>query len=77
MRLHAPVRRAAPVHCKVGHHAARDELLTHEVLRQAHRLRLAQLTRQRQLDLAGQLALPLRPAQPLARRHLIPQHLTV
>ena len=90
VRLGVAIGGRAPVHIEVGHHAAGDELLAHEVLHQADRLPLAQLARQGDLDLAGQLTVPgprrsLLPAssvevgtpERVAGRHLVPQRLAV
>ena len=78
MWLNLAVAGRAPMHVQVGHHATRDELLAHEVLRQPHRLGLAQLARQGDLDLASQLAPALLtvPAH-FAGGHLVPERLPI
>ncbi len=78
MWLNLAVAGRAPMHVQVGHHAPCDELLAYEVLRQPHRLGLAQLARQGDLDLAGQLATALLavPAH-LAGGNLVPERLPI
>ena len=44
-----------PMHIEIGDHAAIDELGLHELAREANALRLVQLARDRELDLAGEL----------------------
>ena len=68
VRLQLAIRRPAPMHVQVRHHAARDELLAHKILRQPDRLRLGQLTRQGNLDVARKL----RVLTLFARLHLVP-----
>ncbi len=78
VRLRLPIPGLPPMHAEVGDHAASDELLADKILRQPDRLGLAQLARQGDLDLAGELALALLalPAD-LAGGHLVPQGLAV
>ena len=55
MRLGLAVRVHRPMHVQIGHHPARNELLRDEVARERHPLLSAQLPRQRELHLTGQL----------------------
>jgi hypothetical protein len=77
MWLRRTVRGDAPMQVQIGDHAAGNELLADKILHQPDRFGLAQLTRQRDLDLARQLAFALRAIPHLAGRHLVPQRLAI
>jgi len=70
VRLRTAVLRMVPMHVEVGDHPAPDELLFHEIAREANALLLAHLARDRKLHLARQL----RVLALLACLHLVPQH---
>src|SRR3954451_9891867 len=59
-----------PMHVEVGHHAARDELLLHELAGERDGLSTDKLARHSELDLAGEL----RVLALLAGLDLVPQH---
>jgi len=61
------------MHVQVRHHAARHELLAHEILRQADRLGFPKLARQADLDVAGELCV----LAFLAGLHLVPQRAAI
>jgi hypothetical protein len=55
VRLGLAVLAHVPMHIEVRDHAAFDELLVHEIARELDALRLVQLARNRELNLAGKL----------------------
>ena len=55
VRLGTAVLRMIPMHVEVSDHSAPDELLFHEIAREAHPLLLVHLARNRELHLAGKL----------------------
>lgn len=69
MRLRQPVGADVPMHVQIGDHAARHELVAHEVTGQLDPLCFGHLTRDRELDFARQL----RVLAQLDRLDLVPQ----
>ena len=69
VRLRLAVRAGIPMHVEVGDHTARDELFCDELAGERDAVRLRQLARDRELDLAREL----RVAPYLAGLDLVPQ----